>query len=247
MKSTIPALLLILTIGTLGAADLESYQFIDCLRSMNGPGAPVIYEDSVIFTASSSYRRVGISFAHEGYSKVHWYKKLMLPEDPAVIAAAGKKKNVDPYRDSGMLFHVELIPEGMRNMDYRVIIDGLWTADPLNLSVSTDGAGLSCSRVIIPEKPLIPSMNNAPAGTMLLSFRAPPGETITAGGSFNGWDPFMYELKETSPGFYILSLALPPGTYQYVLFYRGERFLDPNNPRTIYTKSGKAASEAVVR
>jgi hypothetical protein len=39
---------------------------------------------------------------------------------------------------------------------------------------------------------------------------------------------------------------LPPGTYQYTFFYRGERHLDPNNPRRVYTREGKAANEATV-
>jgi hypothetical protein len=265
MKSIMAALLLILTIGTIGAVDLESYQFIDRLLSLQAPGAPVIFEDSVIFTAPSSYRRVGISFAHENFSRVHWYEKLMVPEDPAVLAAATarKEKNINPNKDSGMLFHVQLIPEGIQNMDYRMIIDGLWTPDPHNPvtnspqnssattaartpSLSAGSAGIILSRVVIPALPS-GTVVQPPAGTLRLNFSAAPGETITVGGSFNSWDPFMYEMEETRPGFYTFTLPLPSGTYQYVFFHRGERILDPYNFRTIYTKEGKTASETEVR
>jgi hypothetical protein len=244
MKSIIATALLILTIGTIGAADLESAQFINHLMNLPGPGVPVIFEDTVIFTAPSSYRRVGISFAYEGYSKVYWYKKLMVPEDPAIIAAMGKKKNINPNKDSGILFHVQTIPEDIRNLDYRMVIDGIWTPDPLNPLTMKDEAGLTQSRVTLPAGTRPASTFDAPEGSLRFTYNSAPGETITVGGTFNGWDPFMYELKETNPGVYSLDLALPPGTYQYVFFHRGERLLDPHNPNKIYTIQGIAASVA---
>jgi hypothetical protein len=64
-----------------GAVDYSSFSFNDRLLSMSGPGAPVLFENEVIFTASSRSRRVGIAFAHEGFSRVHWFKKLMTTTD----------------------------------------------------------------------------------------------------------------------------------------------------------------------
>jgi hypothetical protein len=244
MKRLLTAALLILCIGIIGAADIESSQFINYLMGLSEPEAPVVLGGAVIFTAPSSYRRVGVSFAHEGYSKVYWYRKLMVPQDPAVLAAAGKKK-IDPNRDSGILFHAAPIPEGLETLEYRMIIDGLWTADPLNPRRSLRG-GLSQSVVSLPEGPASPA-SAGEEGVLRLSYEAPPGERITLGGSFNRWDPFMYELREVRPGFYTLSLPLPPGTYQYVFFHRGERLPDPRNPRRVYTKDGKAASEVEIR
>jgi hypothetical protein len=56
----------------------------------------------------------------------------------------------------------------------------------------------------------------------------------------------MYELIEYPAGNYSLAIPLPPGTYQYVFFHRGERYLDPYNFRRAYTREGNAASEAVI-
>jgi hypothetical protein len=56
----------------------------------------------------------------------------------------------------------------------------------------------------------------------------------------------MYELREYPEGTYTLSLPLPPGTYQYLFFHRGERYLDPYNFRRAYTREGDAASEVVI-
>jgi hypothetical protein len=230
MKNILTTALLIVSIGIIRAADLESYQFIDRLLSLPGPGAPVIYEDTVIFTDPSSYRRVGVSFAYEQYSKVYWYQKLMFPD-----------------KDSGILFHVQTVPEGLRNMDYRMIIDGLWAPDPLNPQTVSGPSGISQSRVVIPGLPQPPSTYDAPQGSLRFAYTAPPGETVTVGGSFNSWDPFMYELEETSPGYYSLTLALPPGTYQYVFFHQGERIPDPYNHEKVYAKNGKAVSQATVK
>ncbi|MDR1862537.1 MAG: isoamylase [Treponema sp.] len=251
MKSITAVLLLILTIGTINGADLESYQYIDRLLGLPGPGAPEIYEDSVIFTAPSSYRRVGIAFAFEGYARVHWFRKLLIPRDPAEIAAEGKKKNVELTRDSGLLFHVQTVPDGIKNLDYRMIIDGLWTQDPLNPLWVTAPSGLTQSRVAVPDIPRpIPAGETSsfkPDGILSLSYTAPPGETVTVAGNFNSWDPFMYEMRETNPGSYNLSLSLPPGIYQYVFFHRGERILDPHNRDKVYSLEGKTASQAVVK
>jgi hypothetical protein len=246
MKSITAALLLILTIGTIGAVDLGSYQFIDHLLSLPGPGAPEIFEDAVIFTAPSSYRRVGIAFAFEGYAKVYWFRKLLIPRDPAEIAAEGKKKNIELNRDSGILFHVQTVPEGTRNLDYRMIIDGLWTHDPLNPPDAMGPPGLNQSRIAIPDIPRPLPVPESP-GILSLSYNAPPGETVTVAGDFNNWDPFMYEMKETSPGFYSLSLPLLPGIYRYVFFHRGERIPDPHNRDKVYSPEGKIASRTVVR
>jgi hypothetical protein len=249
MKNIMAVVLLIVTIGIIGAADLESYQFIDRLLGISEPGAPFIYEDTVIFTASSKFERVGIAFAYEGYSKLYWFKRLMIPEDRALLLdAKGKmKKGVSPNKDSGILFHAQQIPPGARNLDYRMVIEGLWTRDPLNPLTAPDSSGLTQSRVPIPAVPRKPSTPDSPPLCLKFTYNAPPGETVTVGGSFNGWDPFMYELKETSPGVYTLDLSLPPGIYQYVFFHRGERITDPYNPEKVYTSYGKPVSQAVVR
>jgi hypothetical protein len=247
MKTILAAALLTLIIGNIGAVDTESYQFIDYLLGLPGAGAPALYEDGVIFTAPSSLQRVGISFAHEGFAKVYWFQKLMIPQDPALIKNPKKQNSADLYRDSGILFYVYTLPENMKYLEYRLIIDGLWTTDPLNPLHRMNPSGLAFSMVLIPEVQKVPSTFDAPPGSLNFFYNAPSGEIITVGGSFNGWDPFMYELRETSPGTYSLTLPLPPGIYYYVFFHRGQRLVDPHNKHKVYTKDRKIASEAVVR
>jgi len=246
MKAVIAVALLILIIGNIQAVDINSYQFIDHLRTISKPGKPEIFEDSVLFTASSAHRRVGISFAHEGYARVYWFRQLMIPRDSSELYLKGKRiKGVDPNIDSGIMFHIETIPANLKNLDYRMVIDGLWTTDPSNPISVTGPSGIMESRISLPEKPK-PYLDEAPPGTYRFIYRSSPNELITVGGSFNNWDPFMYELREISPGFYTLTLPLPPGNFQYVFFHRGEQVPDPENPKRLYSREGRVISEGQV-
>jgi hypothetical protein len=247
MKRFIIITFLVAIIGSIGALDTESYQFTARLLSLKAPGKPEILDDGVLFTAPSSSRSVGIAFAHEGFAKIYWFQKLMkVRDDPE--AANVKKGDEDLYRDSGILFHAYPLPPDSRELEYRLIIDGLWTVDPLNpLRRMDERSGIYRSVVILPEIPQISTAYDGPPGTLSFTCRSSPGETVTVAGDFNGWDPFMYELRETAPGFYSLVLPLPPGTYHYVFYNRGQRFPDPNNPVKVYTRTGNVVSEAAVR
>ncbi|MCL2472251.1 MAG: isoamylase [Treponema sp.] len=252
MKALIvAAALLIFIIGNIGAVDIQSYQFIDHLRSISAPEKPEIYGDSVLFTAPSTYKRLGISFAYEGYAKVYWFKRLVIPKDNAELFDKGKiKKNVNPNQDSGIMFHIQAIPEDLKDMDYRLVIDGLWTTDPLNPLTVAGPSGVVASRIPLgdsssgPGSPMLRGGVDAKTGTYRFVFQAPPGETVTVGGSFNNWDPFMYELQEVTPGFYTLALPLPAGMFQYVFFHRGELIPDQDNVKKVYSRDGRIVSQA---
>jgi hypothetical protein len=260
MKKFTMMMLPLLIIGNIGALDTESYQFIDHLLRLTTPGAPEIFEDGVLFTAPSSYRTVGIAFAHEGFAKIYWFKKIMtIRDDEEETTGTGSRKRDLPIRqDSGILFHTYTIPQDAgkqdvwnvdaRHLEYRLIIDGLWTVDPLNpLRRLDEKSGILRSVIVLPEIPREPAVSDGPPGTLSFNYLAEPKETVTVAGDFNGWDPFMYELRETSPGRYSLVLPLPPGIYRYVFYHRGQRFPDPGNPGKVYSASGEIVSEAVVR
>jgi hypothetical protein len=239
-------ILISLTPALMGA-DLESPEFYDLLVTLPETSGPQIFQDAVIFTSPSSSRRAGVALASEGFAAVHWMQKLMIVQDPQDAPIAPGKKVPDPYKDSGLLFYVYQAPEGLEEIEYRLVIDGLWTTDPGNPLNRRDGAsGIVNSLVIMPRVKGDPVFHENPKGVLNFSFKGPPGETVTVAGTFNRWDPFMYELREYPEGVYSLSLPLPPGTYQYLFFHRGERYLDPYNARRAYTREGDAASEAVI-
>jgi hypothetical protein len=246
MKRYTTAAFLMLIIGNIGALDTESYQFINHLLEITRPGPPELYEDGVLFTAPATYRKVGIAFAHEGFARVYWFQKLTFIKDQGPPPAAGKAPPVQ-YEDSGVLFYVYTPPRDLEELEYRLIIDGLWVKDPLNPRFRRDEkSGIALSVTVLPERGALPGESGESPGMPRFNYEAPSGETITVAGSFNGWDPFMYELRETAPGRYSLSLPLPPGTYQYVFYHRGQRFPDPANRNRAYTREGGTASEVVV-
>ena len=228
-------------------ADWESYHVIDRLLTIQKPGAPVIYEDYVIFTASSSLRRVGVAFAHENFSRVYWFRQLLASQDPIGAPIPPGKKFPDPYKDSGIQFHVYQVPEEVKELEYRLVVSGLWIVDPSNPQTRKDPvSGLIWSVLTLPPRTPSPNpLRGLPRG-LDFSFRGAPGETVTIAGDFNGWDPFMYELTEYPAGVYSINIPLLPGAHQYVFFYRGQRFADPNNPRRVYARDGSAASEIIV-
>jgi hypothetical protein len=248
-RNLIPLLIILFLIPPsipLMGADLESPEFYDLLLSLPETEGPQVFQNAVIFTSPSTHRRAGVALAAEGFATVHWMRKLLISQDPLTAPAAGKK-GPDPYRDSGLLFYVYEAPEGLTEVEYRLVLDGLWTIDPANpLSRRDRASGIANSLVILPAARKEPVLHENPQGILNFSFKGPPGETVTVAGSFNHWDPFMYELREYPEGVYTLSLALPPGTYQYLFFHRGERYLDPYNFRRAYTREGDAASEVVI-
>ncbi|MDR2376678.1 MAG: isoamylase [Treponema sp.] len=229
------------------AADLESPDFFDRLLTLPETAGPHIFEDAVIFTASSGYRRVGVALAAEGFAHVHWMQKLLFIQDPLDAPIPPGKKVPDPYKDSGLLFYVYQVPESLEEIEYRLVIDGLWTTDPANpRSRRNEVSGITNSLLTLPKVEKNPVLHENPKGVLCFSFEGPPGELVTVAGSFNNWDPFMYELREYPEGMYTLSLPLPPGTYQYLFFHQGERFLDPYNFRRAYTRDGNIASEVII-
>jgi len=228
------------------ADEWESYEVVNRLLSIHRPAAPVIVDDYVIFTADSALRRVGVAFAHENFATVYWFRQMIIPQDrlsvqwDVVIPP-------DTYINSAIQFYVYQIPKNLREIEYRLVVNGLWTIDPLNPQTRRDAvSGLSLSVLSLPYRPITPNpLNGLPEG-LSFSFKGPPGEIVTVAGDFNGWDPFMYELREYPAGVYSLTLPLPPGTYQYVFYHRGQRYVDPYNPTRIYARDGSAASQIVV-
>jgi len=226
--------------------ELDSLEVLGYLLGLSEPAPPEIMGDVVVFTASSSLRRVGIAFADEGFASVHWFRPLMVSEDPLERLRRGK--NASPYREAGISFHVREIPRGLDRLEYRLVINGLWTVDPTNPNTRRDGISGSTLSVL----PLPPSQPYGPVSVMQggglnLVFQGPPGESVTVAGSFNNWDPFMYELREGPAGVYTIRIPLPAGRYQYVFFHRGERVVDQFNHSRVFSREGEAASEIVVQ
>ncbi|MDR2589063.1 MAG: hypothetical protein LBC67_06510 [Spirochaetales bacterium] len=183
--------------------------------------APELIEDMVYFSynPAAPVRYVAVVFAHENFQQPHVFKR----------------------NDHGILFFFYPAPTGLRSLDYRFIVDGLWTTDPANPLKVRDDSGLSLSRYELPQK-LAETPLRSPArrtdGMTEFNVTAPSGKIIYLSGSFNGWDPYMYRLDEVKPGLYSFSLRLLPGTYYYIFHTEGKKRTDPLNPNKGYDTEG---------
>jgi hypothetical protein len=78
-------------------------------------------------------------------------------------------------------------------------------------------------------------------------FKGEGGMVVTLAGTFNNWDPFLYELDETSPGVYEIELPLPAGQHYYAFFYDGAAHPDPLNQDKATSRDGTVVSMLVVK
>jgi hypothetical protein len=206
--------------------DLKLHLKISGLRTAE---PPQIFREKIILSYSSRYGTgyVGAVFAHEEYRTVH------------------------PYQLNGHgVFVLSMdIPPEIDILQYRIVVDGLWMADPLAEGTARFPSGIEISQLSLPQNidPAVESPVPLGNGYVRFSYPADSGKSIFLAGSFNNWDPFMYRLTEKETGVYSITVKLPPGTHHYYYLTDGERETDPLNPMTVVTMSGKHYSVVSLR
>ena len=78
--------------------------------------------------------------------------------------------------------------------------------------------------------------------TVKFIYKGESGLKLNLAGTFTNWDPWIYKLKETKPGFYELDLPLPRGKYYYNYYVGLTPVLDNTNPEVVYTNDGRSMS-----
>lgn len=223
-RSALAITVLVLAARGAFAFDVTSVQLHLYLSGLKGAQAPVIVDNHLVLSARGPYRFVGAAFSHEGWRNVHPFE----------------------VNRNGVFVLAVPIPYGEETqVRYRLILDGLWAADPLNPAMYRDpstGAAMSIARFPARPETVLGAWEPAGRERATFYFEGAPGQRVTVAGSFNAWDPFIHELAETSPGRYELELSLPPGEYYYVFFYKGEALADPLNRRLLYGKDGRTVS-----
>lgn len=212
----------------------EEALIADMVTRITKVGEPYLEGDYIIFTANKNARHVGIAFDFENYKTVHSFKlkKLRDFEDNLV---------------DSFYFYIQKLPKTVQEINYRLVIDGLWTLDPQNkVSVYSQDTKLLMSHFDASrEIPLV--TEEIPDGIVRFVYEGKSGEEIRLGGSFTNWDSYIYWMQEVSPGLYQFDLHLPPGTYEYAFFSGIKSFPDKTNPTKCYTADGKIASLLVVK
>lgn len=228
MRAAIAAAAIILCASSVAAFDVTSLPLHLHLSGLKEARPPEIVDSFLVLSAKGPYRHVGASFSFEDWSRVLSFE----------------------LNRNGVFVLAVPLPYGARSVvSYRLVLDGMWSADPSNPRRERDPAtGASMSVLTLPERPIavLGAWDPGSEGKATFLFNGEPGRVVSVAGTFNGWDPFIHELDETAPGRYELSLDLAPGEYLYAFVYRGERIPDPINKRRAYSRSGEALSALTI-
>lgn len=213
---------------------IDTYAYGELVETIARTDAPIITDKYIIFTASGSARHAGIAFEHENFQSIHSFQRLF------------RSGNANDIKTS-ILFYIMPIPQEMRELRYRLVINGLWSTDPLNPQEVFDySAGMSVSVLKIPyQKEYKTAVENN--GRTRFVYQGESGKRISLAGTFNNWDPFMYILDEVMPGRYELYLPLPNGVWYYAYFKDGKQIPDTTNREHVYMTDGRTASVISVK
>jgi hypothetical protein len=209
---------------------IESMPLHLYLAGLKSAKAPRAIEGELAMSASGPYRAVAAAFVHEGFATLHPFER----------------------NKQGVFVLAYPIPLNRREaLEYRLVVDGVWTLDPANPERRADPeSGLDVSVASVPElsdlRLGLYRILDEEGSTARFAFRGASGESVTVCGDFDNWDPFILEMAETSPGLYRLDLPLPPGKHYYTFVYRGEALPDPLNPVKASNRDGKVVSVLTV-
>lgn len=235
-KFLLISLLFCLSPGLLAAEAVhyEPYFYDMAVRQIERAGAPIISDDYIVFTAEAKYRTVGIAFDFEEYKIVHPFEIL-------------KYYDEDMNVTSSVLFYCYERKHAVNTLKYRLVFDGLWACDPNNPNkIYDDATNLYFSVVSDTNSVKVATKSDVTNGTHFI-YKGEPGQKLFVSGSFCSWDPWMYQMKETSIGFYELELPLPKGTYYYNFYAGLIPLTDDTNTKKVYTADGRICSVLEVK
>ena len=191
---------LLLSGGRIFGANAQTLDI--AVKTLTAAQAPRMVGDVLLLTLKPGVptRFVGVRFAHESWKVLHPYA----------------------VNDSGVFVMDYPVPEGVREIRYKIVVDGLWMADPTNPRIDTDAVGNEFSVFTLEKEPVRPILNprRQADGAVTFTFRGAPGRRVSIAGDFNHWDPFVDTLAETAPGTYLITLRVPAGDHSVFLFLR---------------------------
>lgn len=207
----------------------EELDYAELVNTIQAVGSPYLKGDYAIFTSKSNARHIGIAFDFEGFKTIHSFKI---------------KKFIDmEYKEADSIyFYILKVPKNVLEINYRLIIDGLWTVDPLNdETVFSRETNLVLSHFNASRE--IPQVTEKISGGKIrFVYKGKSGQKVRVGGSFTNWDSWIYQMSEVAPGVYQFEIPLPPGKYEYAFYTGINSFPDSGNPQKCYTPDGKTAS-----
>ncbi len=211
----------------------QNFELDKLIHEIEYPQKPVITDDYIIFTADKFYRFVGIAFDFENYQQIHPFQVL-------------SRKIDDETSERQLLFYCYKRTHKITQINYRLILDGLWTTDPHNPDKYYDeNTNLFFSKIEDPVSIKILTEATQDNGVHFV-YKGETNQTVYLTGSFTNWDPWIYQLTETKRGLYELTLPLPTGKYYYTYCIGLTPVLDNTNPNKAYSIDGRTANVITV-
>jgi hypothetical protein len=194
------------------------------MKSLHAAVPPRVVQDELVLSVQPARPAhfVGVRFAHESWAILHSYER----------------------NEYGVYVFDYPIPEGLREIRYRIVVDGAMMSDPTNPVTGEDATGSILSVFTLEKDPVRPILNPRQErdGSVTFVFRGSAGRRVAIVGDFNDWDPYMDFLAETSPGSYSITLRVPPGTHWYYFSSDGRRILDMFNAASAVAPGGATVS-----
>lgn len=202
----------LLLIPILSAFSAENFALDYKLSNLNVAREPEIFQDYILFTYYNSRpaRYVAAVFEHENFNQFRIFQ----------------------VNDENVFFLLLPIPDNLQTLRYRFIVDGLYMKNPFEKDFEYDNEGFKLSVFHLPvEKQKEKTIKNPriEGNKITFTYKGRSDHIINFVSSFSSWDPFLYPLKETSPGYYEIEFYLGSGDYYYYFLDNGQKILDPNN------------------
>ena len=220
------SLILITIIGlvSLSAASFDTELHHRIINTRDS-SKPYILNNKVIlsYKAAQGIQVVSLALENEQYRTFHTYER----------------------NQYGIFILTLTIPEGVNEIRYRLVVDGLWTIDP-NTELHRDNRGVQVSSLVIPvnsSMPL-PGITRLPDGRTRFVYFGNEESRVSLIGDFNRWDPYLTPMGESPvyPGVYSVTLKLPSNARFYRFIVDGRDIPDPENRIRSHNGWGEAAS-----
>jgi hypothetical protein len=227
-------LALILLVASAAGASAASPTALDvAIQTIRTMQAPSLVGDTLILSYRSRVpvRFVGARFEHERWAVLHAYA----------------------VNDHGVLVLDYPLPgnatqAGCR-LRYRIVVDGVWMADPSNPVREIDDRGVEVSVYEVESEVMRFVANpDVKAGRATFVYRGKPGTRVSLVGDFNAWDPFApgYLMSEIRPGEFTATVEVRAGRHYYAYFAEGRKVLDEANSDTGIDPDGRRVSSFTV-
>lgn len=221
-------------IDVLTKTALEDSMLYSTLANISNPTPPFVYGKYFVFVYYSPNieDRLHISFEHEFYTTKHIMKKI--ETNPVV-----------------KVYILSRLHQTQR-VNYRLIVNSVWTNDRNNPNFFIDDYGTQISTVIIPkanplflppilkiddntirfylylEKSTLPIKDCALNLINIFDFNF---DSIFLVGSFTGWDPYLIQMMPANEEntLYYADISIEEGTHYYYYQTGFTNLLDPKN------------------